>query len=43
VDWLRELGLEPVYCYLRFMAPLSRDVLLLSKELRGMAREDPDV
>jgi len=25
------------------MAPLSREVLLLSKELRGMARDDPDV
>jgi transposase len=43
VDWLRGLGLEPVDCYLRLMAPLSREVLLLSKELRGMARDDPDV
>ena len=25
------------------MGPLSLEVLLLSKELRGMAREDPDV
>ena len=43
VDWLKKLGLEPVDCYLRLMAPLSREVLLLSKELRGMARDDPDV
>jgi transposase len=43
VDWLRGLGLEPVDCYLRLMTPLSREVLLLSKELRGMARDDPDV
>jgi len=35
--------LEPVDCYLRLMGPLSREVLLLSKELRGMARDDPDV
>jgi transposase len=43
VEWLRNLGLEPVDCYLRLMGPLSREVLLLSKELRGMARDDPDV
>jgi len=39
VKWLRGLGLEPVDCYLRLMAPLSREVLLLSKELRGIARD----
>jgi len=43
VEWLRNLGLEPVDCYLRLMGPLSREVLLLSKELRGMARDDPEV
>jgi len=43
VGWLRGLGLEPVDCYLRLMAPLSREVLLLSKELRGVSRDDPDV
>ena len=43
VDWLRGLGLEPMDCYLRLMALLSREVLLLSKELRGMSRDDPDV
>ena len=43
VDWLRALSMEPVDCYLRLMAPLSREVLLLSKELRGMAKDDPDV
>ncbi len=37
------LDLEPVDCYLRLMAPLSKEILLLSKELRGMARKDPDV
>lgn len=43
VDWLQGLGLDSVDCYLRLMAPLHREVLLLSKELRGMARGDPDV
>jgi transposase len=43
VEWLRCLGVEPVDCYLRLMAPLSREVLLLSRELRGLAGEDPDV
>jgi len=43
VEWLRGLGLEPVDCYLRLMAPLSREVLLLSKELRDLARDDSDV
>ena len=43
MDWLKGLGLEPVDCYLRLMAPLNREVLILSKELRGMARDDSDV
>ena len=43
VDRLRGLHLEPVDCYLRLMTPISREVLLLSKELRGMAKDDPDV
>jgi transposase len=43
VEWLKDLGLEPVSCYLRLMAPISREVLKLSRELRGMARGDPDV
>ena len=43
VDWLRGLGLEPVDCYLRLIMPLSREILHLSKELRGMAKDDPDV
>jgi transposase len=43
VEWLGGLGLEPVDCYLRLMAPLSEEILLLSKELRGRAGEDPDV
>jgi len=41
VDWLR--GLEPMDCYLRLTASLSREVLHLSKELRGMAKDDPEV
>jgi len=43
VEWLKNLGLEPVDCYLKLMAPLSKEILLLSKELRGRARDDPDV
>ena len=43
VDWLKSLSLEPVDCYLRLMPPLSREVLLLSRELRGLTRDDPDV
>lgn len=43
VEWLRDVGMDPVDCYLRLMTPLSREILLLSKELRGMARDDPDV
>jgi len=38
VDWLNGQHMEPVDCYLRLMAPLHREVLLLSKELRGKAR-----
>jgi len=43
VQWLRDLGLESVDSYLWLMVPLSREVLLLSKELRGLARDDPDI
>ena len=43
VEWLRSLGLEPVDCYFRLMGPLNREVLVLSKELRGMSRDDPDI
>jgi len=37
------LGLESVDCYLRLMEPFNREILLLSKELRKLARDDPDV
>ena len=43
VDWLSSLHLDPVDCYLRLMAPLHKEVLLLSRELRHMAKGDPDV
>jgi transposase len=44
VEWLGCLNLDPVDCYLRLMAPLRREILLLlSRELRAMARDDPDV
>jgi transposase len=42
-EWLRGLGLEPVDRYLRLMEPLKEEIRLLSRELRGMARDDPDV
>ena len=43
VEWLRSLNLEPVDCSLRLIPPLSREILVLSKELRGLAGDDPDV
>jgi transposase len=43
VMWLRGLGMEPVDCYLRLMEPFKREILVLSKELRALARGDPDV
>jgi transposase len=43
VEWLSSLNLEPVECYLRLMAPHRREMLHLSRELRAMARDDPDV
>jgi transposase len=43
VEWLRGLGLGAVDCYLRLMPPLSREILVLSRELRQMAEGDEDV
>ena len=43
VEWLRGLGLGVVDCYLRLMPPLSREILVLSRELRQMAEGDEDV
>jgi len=43
VEWLRGLGFEPVDCYFRLMEPLKRETLTLSRELRGMTWDDPDV
>jgi transposase len=43
VEWLKGLGNESIDCYLRLMEPLNREILGLSKELRAMARDDPEV
>ena len=43
VEWLHGLSLQPVESYLRIMKPLDDEILLLSKELRGMAEDDGDV
>jgi len=43
VEWLHGLNLQPVESYLRVMKPLNDEIMLLSKELRGMAEEDEDV
>ena len=43
VDWLKGLGLDPVDCYLRLMKPFQVEVLGISRELRALARNDPDV
>ena len=43
VEWLRGLGLEPLDYYFRLMPPLSREILVLSRELRKMADGDEDV
>jgi len=43
VEWLRGLGMEPVDCYLRLMEPFKQEILVMSKELRAMARDDSDV
>jgi transposase len=43
VEWLHGLNLQPVESYLRVMKTLDDEILLLSKELRGMAGEDEEV
>jgi len=43
VEWLHSMGLEPIECYLRIMAPLSDEIRHLSLQLRHMAGEDGDV
>ena len=43
VEWLQSLGLDPVDCYLRVMAPLSGEIRRLSRELRHLAEEDEEV
>ena len=43
VEWLHRLKLEPVESYLRVMKPLDDEVKLLSKHLKGLAKEDEDV
>ncbi|MBD3206368.1 transposase, partial [Candidatus Bathyarchaeota archaeon] len=42
-EWLECLGLEPVDCYLRLMGPFNQEILVLNRELRTLARDDPDV
>ena len=42
-EWLKCLGLEPVDCYLRLMGPFKQEILMLNRELRALARDDPDV
>ena len=42
-EWLKCLGLEPVDCYLRLMGPFNQEILVLNRELRALARDDPDV
>ena len=42
-EWLRGLGLEPVDSYLRLMAPLRKEIRLLSLELRHIAADDEDI
>jgi len=42
-ECLRGLGLEPVDCYLRLMAPLRKEIRLLSLELRHIAANDEDI
>lgn len=42
-EGLKSLGLEPVDCYLRLITPLNKEILYLSRELRAMARDDPDI
>jgi len=43
VEWLHALNLEPVESYLRIEKPLDDEIKLLSKQLRGLARNDEDV
>ena len=42
-EWLHSLGLEPIECYLRIIAPLSDEIRRLSLELRHLAGDDGDV
>jgi transposase len=42
-EWLEELGLEPVNCYLRVMEVLKQEINLLNRDLRGVAGGDGDV
>ena len=43
MEWLRALGNESIDCYLWLIEPLNREILGLSKELRAIGRNDPDV
>jgi transposase len=42
-EWLKCLGLEPVDCYLRLMGPFKQEILMLNRDLRTLAKDDPDV
>jgi len=43
VEWLHGLNLQPVESYVQVMKPLDDEIMLLSKELRGMAEEDVEL
>ena len=43
VEWLNNLGLQLMDCYLRLMIVFHVEVLGMRKELRVLARDDPDV
>jgi transposase len=43
VEWLHDLKIDSVECYLRVLKPLDEEIKLVSRELRGVAEEDEDV
>ena len=43
VMWLDGLGNESIDCYLRLMGPFKQEILVLNRELRAIAKDDPDV
>jgi len=43
VEWLHLLNLDPIESYLRIMRAFDDEIRLLSRQLRGLAKEDEDV